>query len=340
MDVSLWVTSDCNLNCKYCYEGLEKEKQYMSKDIVDKSIDYAFKYLEYIDKNDFRVQIHGGEPFLAFDIIKYIVSRFKEECKKRDIKVSFLTTTNATIMNDEIIEFIKKEIPVISISLDGTKETHDAVRVYKNGKGSHDIALKNSLELLKNSVKVRVRNTFDSKSVTNLYEDMKFLIEKGFKCIVPIPNLFDKNWDEESVKILEEQIKRIKSYTKNKDDILMSITDKKLYKSKGLCTGGKFSLNIYPDGSIYPCTMVTGNKEFCIGDVYNGVNIKKRDDMLDYSRQINEECKGCKLYNYCNGTRCKIKNKLITGDYCKPPVMQCAMERINYRLNVIEYTEI
>lgn len=339
MDISLWVTSDCNLNCKYCYEGLEKKKQYMTRDVVDKSIDYTFKYLKNICESDFRVQIHGGEPFLAFEIIKYIVVKFKEECKKRNIKVSFLTTTNATIMNDEIIEFIKNEMPAISVSLDGTKETHDIVRVYKNGQGSHDIALENALKLLDNSVKIRVRNTFDSNSVSNLYKDIKFLIEKGFKCIVPAPNLFDKNWDVEKMKILENQIKKIKEYTKEKDDVLLSLTDKSLYKIKGSCTGGKSSLNIYPDGSIYPCTMVTGNKEFCIGDIYSGVNIRKRDDLLSYSKHVNKECEGCRIYNYCNGTRCKLVNKLITNDYCKPSAVQCAIERLNYKLNIVDKTE-
>ncbi|WP_148552106.1 radical SAM/SPASM domain-containing protein [Paraclostridium bifermentans] len=336
MDVSLWVTTDCNLSCKYCYEGLEKEKQYMTKEVIENSINYAFKYLQFIDKNDFRVQIHGGEPFLGFDLIKYIVYRFKEECKIRNIKVSFFTTTNATIMNEEIFQFIKKEMPQISISLDGTKKTHDKYRVFKNGNGSHEITLKNALKLLENSVQVRIRTTFDSQSVNNLYEDVKFLVEKGFKCIVPEPNLLDTNWNEESVQVLENQIIKLQNYMKSKNDVLLSLTYKGLFKLKGNCSGGITSLNIHPDGSIYPCTMVTGNKEFCIGDIYNGVDIRKRDNLLSYSKNINRECDGCKIYSFCKGSRCKMINKLITNDYYKPPVMQCIIERMNYKLNVCE----
>lgn len=337
MDVSFWVTSDCNLSCKYCYEGKEKKQIYMSRDIVDKSIEYTFKYLKNINKNDFRVQIHGGEPFLAFDTIKYLVYRVKDECNRRNINVSFLTTTNGTIMNDDIIEFIKKEMPSISISLDGTKETHDNIRLYKSGKGSHSTTLKNSLKLLNNSVYVRIRNTFDSESVGNLSKDIKYLIDKGFKCISSAPNVFDENWSEESIKRLEKQVKKIKSYVKEEDKILINLIDKNLYKTKGACEGGKTSINIYPDGSIYPCTIVTGNKEFCIGNIYDGVDEKKVDDLLYYSNKINKDCDGCKINKYCKGSRCKIINKVITNDYCKPSATQCAIERLNYRLNIEEF---
>ncbi|MGO0883717.1 radical SAM protein [Clostridioides difficile] len=333
MDISLWVTTDCNLCCRYCYEGSNKLANYMTKDVVDQSIKYTFKYLKNIINDDFRVQIHGGEPFLAFDIIKYIVDRFKEEAKKRNLKVRFLTTTNLTIINDEIIEFIKREMPAISISLDGTEETHDNLRIFEGGMGSHNLVLKNANLLLDNSIQIRIRNTFDSKSVSNLYNDIKFMIDKGFKCIVSAPNLFDKDWDLEKIEILEEQIKKVKLYVGTRDDLLINLLDKNLFKKKGYCTGGQSNLNIYPDGSLYPCTIVTGNKEFCIGDVYNGVDLKKRDYLLSYSSLINSECEGCKIYNYCKGTRCKMINKLITNDYCKPSAVQCAIERLNYKLN-------
>lgn len=168
----------------------------MSRNIVDKSIDQIFSYSKYIDKDSFMVLLHGGEPFLAFDIIKYIVARLKKECMDRGIKISFATTTNATILNDEMINFIIQEIPNITVSLDGTKETHDKMRPFKNGNGSHKIALENSLKLLKHLPNIRLRTTFDSTSIGSLYQDIKFLIDNGFKYIVPAPNLFDKDWSK------------------------------------------------------------------------------------------------------------------------------------------------
>ncbi|MCT4507721.1 MAG: radical SAM protein [Tepidibacter sp.] len=336
MSVTFWVTSDCNLNCKYCYEGSDKLKSYMSKDIVDKSIEYMFNNFKYINKDDFRVQIHGGEPFLAFDTIKYLVNRLKKECRDRGINVSFATTSNATVLNDEIINFIINEISYITVSIDGIKETHDKMRPFKNGKGSHKIVLENTLKLFEFSSNIRIRNTFDSTSVVNLYNDIKFLIDQGFKCIVPAPNLFDKNWGEREVHILENQMKQIKEYIKDKKDLLVSIVDKNTYSFKGYCTGGETSLHIYPNGKLYPCIMVAGNDDFCIGDIYSGIDINKKDNLLSYSKKINPECEGCRLYNFCSATRCKFINKLITNNYCLPSPIECAIENLKYKINLIE----
>ncbi len=41
MDCVLFLTSDCNMRCQYCYEGLDKKKSLLSKDMMYKSIDFC-----------------------------------------------------------------------------------------------------------------------------------------------------------------------------------------------------------------------------------------------------------------------------------------------------------
>lgn len=335
MSATFWVTTNCNLNCKYCYEGENKLNKVMSKDIVDKGILFTLDHFKDIYEKELVIPIHGGEPFLEFEMMKYIVSRFKEKASEKGMSVSFLTTTNATILNDDIIEFITNEIPDITISIDGTKVTHDKMRPFKDGKGSHSKVLNNSLKLLKYTPNMRVRMTFDSDSVDTLYKDVKYLIELGFKCIVPAPNLFDKNWNSDHIKILEKQIRFIKEYLEDRNDVVVSLTDKEIYSIKGTCNGGKSSLHIYPDGKLYPCILAAGNEKFHIGDIFNGIDIEKRDNLLSYSVKLNPECNGCKLYDYCDGPRCKIKNKLITDDYLSSPPMHCALENLQYKINLV-----
>ncbi|WP_024622109.1 radical SAM/SPASM domain-containing protein [Metaclostridioides mangenotii] len=334
MSTTFWVTNSCNLNCKYCYEGENKLNKIMSEEIIDKSIDFTLDNIHNSEKN-LMIGIHGGEPFLAFDKIKYIVSELKAKCIELGINITFLTTTNATVLNDEIIDFIINEMPDITVSIDGTKGTHDKNRRFMDGNGSHDIVMKNSLKLLKLIPNMRVRMTFDSDSVENLYNDVKYLIDLGFKLIVPAPNLFDENWDIEHVELLEKQIKSIKEYIDNRDDVDISLTDKEIYRIKGDCNGGESGFHIYPDGKLYPCILAGGSGEFEIGDIFNGINIEKRDNILNYSKKLNSDCVGCKLYNYCDGPRCKIINKLVTNDYNAAPPMQCALENLKYKINLL-----
>lgn len=79
------------------------------------------------------------------------------------------------------------------------------------------------------------------------------MIDNRFKCIVPAPNLFDKNWKKEDISILEEEMIKIKRYLEDKKDVLVSLVDKNTYGFKGVCSGGETSLHIYPDGKLYPC---------------------------------------------------------------------------------------
>lgn len=332
MYVTLWVTTDCNLNCRYCYEGINKANKTVNRNIIDQSIEFIMNYFDFQNITEFNLNIHGGEPFLAFDEIKYLVYKFKKIFKRNNINILFAATTNATLFNEEIIEFIVNEIPDITISLDGTKSTHDKMRLFKNGKGSYDIVKKNSLKLLKYLPNLRVRMTFDSNTAYNLYEDVKSLMDLGFRFIVAIPNLYDKNWNTEHINNLEEQIKYIKEYQASFNDTFINLTENKKYFFKTTCNGGKTHFQIYPDGKIYPCIVSAGNDEFQIGDIYNGIDYKKRDNILEKSYQLNQVCHGCKIYNYCDGPRSKIINKLITNNYCIPPYMVCALENLQYKM--------
>ena len=42
--LTLNVTDDCNLNCRYCY--IKKQKHYMTTEIGQKAVDYAYDNLQ------------------------------------------------------------------------------------------------------------------------------------------------------------------------------------------------------------------------------------------------------------------------------------------------------
>lgn len=52
-------------------------------------------------------------------------------------------------------------------------------------------------------------------------------------------------------------------------------------------------------------------------------------------KKINIECEGCALYNFCDATRCKLIKKLITNSYCAPPPINCTIENIKYKVNLL-----
>ena len=50
-------------------------------------------------------------------------------------------TTNATLLTEDIMEYLDKNMGNIVLSIDGRKEIHDYMRPSRNGKGSYDLIL-------------------------------------------------------------------------------------------------------------------------------------------------------------------------------------------------------
>lgn len=88
MVINLWITKQCNLRCKYCYEN----QQFNRYDIIDR-IDEIILWLKTNIIDIEKIIFHGGEPLLKFSYIRQIVSELV--ALKPNIK--FGITTNGTI---------------------------------------------------------------------------------------------------------------------------------------------------------------------------------------------------------------------------------------------------
>lgn len=75
MNAAIWVTSACNLSCRYCYEGINKLNDFMAEDVADRTVDFIIEHMKTIRDNVLIVVFHGGEPLLSFNIIKRIINR-------------------------------------------------------------------------------------------------------------------------------------------------------------------------------------------------------------------------------------------------------------------------
>ncbi len=80
---------------------------------------------------------------MVFDTIKEIIDYGKKRGQEVGKNVRFTMTTNATLLNDERIDYIDKNIGNIILSIDGRKEVNDAVRIRVDGSGSYDRILPN-----------------------------------------------------------------------------------------------------------------------------------------------------------------------------------------------------
>ena len=105
----LGVTSACNFNCRYCHQATGKllsKKSIMDKETAYRSVDFLYTHSK--DAFDITITFYGGEPLLNFDLIKATVHYASNKFYTKS--VSYNITTNASLMNAEIIHFFKSGV--------------------------------------------------------------------------------------------------------------------------------------------------------------------------------------------------------------------------------------
>lgn len=349
MFANIWVTTRCNLNCTYCYEGTDKASNRMNKGIALQTVQFVIEHFSK-KKDDYDntliINYHGGEPLLEFEIIQWFTEEFKSRLKDSGCRVVFGVTTNATLLDEEKIIYLSEHFHYsVSISIDGTPETHDEYRRMLGGKGSYYEIINVIPKLLEKIPEARARMTFNSKTVNNLSENIQHVIKLGFNTIVPVPDYFDSNWDNEHMQILYEQLEKtaeIYKLEKQKNEkLLVGMVDNNNKRKKmGECDGGKSTINIDSEGNLFPCTYLVGQEEYILGHVQLGIDEKKLIEFHVPSTIDNDVCSGCNHYKGCLGGRCKALNKKLSGDFLTPSAVLCGIENVQYKFNWKRYANV
>jgi uncharacterized protein len=138
-NIVMLVSNNCNYACKYCQieENMEHEQK-----IFNMSIDDAKKALDLFEKNSKKenkktISITGGEPLINIETVKYILERAENMPNTRVI-----IFTNGSLVTEELADYFSKTDTLMLVSLDGTKEINDSVRIQKGGSGTFDLALR------------------------------------------------------------------------------------------------------------------------------------------------------------------------------------------------------
>lgn len=332
MLIGIWVTTGCNLRCKYCYEGTEKKLENMNTEVADKTVKFIQTMYNENEHNPLVVEFHGGEPLLNYSIIQYLILKIE----KIFPRALFGITTNGLCLTREKIQYLSDKMNYgFSLSIDGDRETNDQNRVDCYGNGTYEKIREIIPELLMYRGDIRARMTYTPETVESLADNIIHLINCGFTNIVSAPDYFSSNWSMEKMDILLKQMMKVKNYYKKRilqeNPIRISLLEDR-FKTKGICQGGKTNFHVLPNGDIYPCSYGVGETELLIGNVLKGFILESKIQKLG---QINispvHKCQGCKAYAACISSRCKIFNKVLQGDYFEPVPVICAIEHVKQK---------
>ncbi|MBA4384812.1 MAG: hypothetical protein C0410_08755 [Anaerolinea sp.] len=206
--VTLTLTEDCNLRCRYCYEPNKSRDRYMSLATAQKVV------IEYMEKeNEFdgvQFDFFGGEPMLAFDLIRELVDWFHTRSWRKEHL--FFIGTNGTILTEKMKSWLvqNKDCVWLGISLDGNKIAHDL-----NRSNSYDLLMRNLPFFRENWPTQPAKMTISAETIPYVAESIIELEEMEIPFSANI--VFEDIWGtpEQKVALLDiyaQQLDRLVEY--------------------------------------------------------------------------------------------------------------------------------
>ena len=339
------ISHDCNLRCEYCFAAqgdFGHGRKLMPFGVGKAAIDFLIKHSA--NRHNLELDFFGGEPLMNFPVIKEVVA-YGRELEKRYGKVfKFTTTTNAVLMNDEIMDFLNREMDNVVISIDGRPEVHDRMRPTPNGKGSYDIIMNKAQEFVRRrnacDKEYYVRGTFTGFN-KDFGNDVLHLADQGFDQISVEPVVTDPKCEyalrEEDLPEIREEYERLAQIYMDRRangkwfNFFHFMVDLEggpcLRKRLTGCGAGNEYVAVTPDGDIYPCHQFVGRDGYRMGSVLDGTFDRDIQAKFAHNTVLNKEkCRDCWARFFCSGG-CAANAEAFHGDISKPYDMECQMER-------------
>lgn len=300
-NVVLNTTLDCNLACWYCYESKIPNSRVDEKviEIIKKNISNRYEEMPF---KELKMSFFGGEPLTNFEAVKEMLifcKCFTEE-KKIQLLVDF--TTNATLLTEDKILFLKDFTCMFQITLDGNEKKHNKIRCLKiNKEGTYRMILENIHNIQKNIEKssIWVRVNYDNLTLEHfdqiLHDISDLDRKKTFLIIRKVWQLpVDKIDKSLVINALQMAI-----------DAGFMIDNYSLPRTQ-LCFADRVNQVLFNyDGKVFKCSTLTNFDESHTEGVVDDRTGKVKWNLNKIAQKVTrtspQKCLTCKIYPVCLG---------------------------------------
>ncbi|MGE5404181.1 MAG: thioether cross-link-forming SCIFF peptide maturase [Candidatus Saccharibacteria bacterium] len=334
------VAHACNMRCKYCFAGqgtFGEEAMLMSSETAYKAVDFLISASQ--GRRNLEIDFFGGEPLLNFEVVKATVEYARQRAAATGKEIALTLTTNSLDLDESASRYLIEEGIAIIVSLDGRPEVNDCMRPATDGSGTYERVLANIRRIIDmDPVSYYVRGTFTAHNL-DFAEDFRHLTDLGFTNISLEPVVGGEN----GIVIQEQHLLHIMKEYENMADHLLALRDHgrpitffhfNLDMNRGPCLSKRLTgcgagveyLAVTPAGKLYPCHQFIGQQEFCIGDVFEG--IQKPEIVTRFARNtlLDKDCRRCWARFFCGGG-CHASAFYANRDISMPNAIACQMHK-------------
>jgi len=332
LDLTLILTEDCNLRCRYCYQ-----KDFRKNDMPADLPVAAFEKAIEAGHDHIALTFFGGEPLLRADTLFDVLGRARRIADERGVMLTAKVPTNGLLLTDEIVERAEALGLFISLSFDGVRAAQDAGRVLPDGRSSYDEALAALDRLVSAGAPFGVYSVVTAANVAYLAESRRFLYERGARILVGAVD-YTSAWDDGSVRELARQIELLGGMygelLKTKQHFHLEPLDSRIaQRTRGRemsrrCCPGITQVTVGPDGTLYGCVEFFYRRLYPLGHVDRWIDPPASKELAtDHLAGRPDECKSCGVNDRCLSSTCACVNLRTTGVANRPPLALCLTEQ-------------
>ena len=369
-DLILNVTDQCNMRCQYCsfsgsyfYERKHQDN-WMSFEMAKKVVDFFRTHSRKSEKAYY--SFYGGEPFLNFSLIKKVVDYVKSTEKEKQI--TFGTTTNGTLLNDDVIDFLVDNKFTLTVSLNGPEKVHDRFRIFANSKPTFNTIINNLRRIRdkdeqyydqKVAFNATICPPYDLVGLMNFFETYDLTKDQAVRTNFVEPNdtsFFDQfdpkdldssdGWKKLKSLYMEKTVKgeRVNGFLSSffQKGIMrlhkrsMANLDGEIHLM-GMCNPGVRRLFVSPEGKFHICEKI--GYHLPIGDVENGFDFERIRSLLDRFISISQkDCTQCWAMRLCSSCFFQAKKNNHLDEKRKKEY--CPIEKNSLKSLLITYCSI
>lgn len=177
--VTLFLTTDCNLRCRYCYASAgESESATMPLDLAKAAVEFVVGNAKAAGAQVIQLSFHGGgEPTIAWDLLVATYEFAVDLARAQGLRAEAMLATNG-VLSEQKTEWIVRHLTGASVSFDGLPEFQDTNRPLQSGRGSYEQTLRTIAAMDRAQFNYGLRVTVVGEQAARMADSVRFICER------------------------------------------------------------------------------------------------------------------------------------------------------------------
>jgi len=325
--ITLFLTTDCNLRCTYCYASAgDTPKKSMALAIACRGINYVVNNAVQENVTSVQIAYHGGgEPTVNWQVLAESLEYAKTLAVEHNITIEPNLATNG-VMSDRRIDWIIDNISSVSLSFDGLPELHDQSRITVKGEGSSQHVIHTMQRFDDAGFPYGVRMTVTEEQISKIPESVEYICSHYAPLSIQVEPVYQLGrWSDmpsAETDLFIENYRQAKIIAREFDmDISFSAARVGLLTNH-FCGVSQDSFALSADGNVSACYEVFSEDDEAAEVFFYGkpaetsqgyeYNLKILDNLRNQRVEKRDFCKSCFAKWSCGGD---CYNKAISTSF-------------------------